>query len=220
MDGKVEKTLGYPAQKRVSAKYGVGTFAYTTVTERMPRILAQVVDALNKLEASIRECHGDAGVEELKAIIGHVSELRYQMQTDKPMVPITSGPDVQQWNAVFAVYRKELQGAEPSWFTVSWLFAECFMYRKIADFIKRSSILKSVDPFASKKEDSYRAVLPQVTSLAHFLLELLRKPHKDTRLEFEHLLLLCLWGNRIDLSMMATVDSYDNSFSELDSDLK
>lgn len=35
------------------------TFAYTTVTERMPRILAQVVDALNKLEASIRECHGD-----------------------------------------------------------------------------------------------------------------------------------------------------------------
>lgn len=35
------------------------TFAYTTVTERMPRILAQVVDALNKLEASVREGHGD-----------------------------------------------------------------------------------------------------------------------------------------------------------------
>lgn len=53
-----------------------------------------------------------------------------------------------------------------------------------------SSILKSLDPFASKKEDSYRAVLPQVTSLAHFLLELINKPHKDTRLEFEHLLLV------------------------------
>lgn len=76
-------------------------------------------------------------MEELKTIIGYVSELRYQMQTDKSMVPITCGPDVQQWNAVFAVYRKELQGAEPSWFAVSWLFAECFMYRKIADFIKR-----------------------------------------------------------------------------------
>lgn len=57
------------------------------------------------------------------------------------MVPITCGPDVQQWNAVFAVYRNELQGAEPSWFTVSWLFAECFMYRKIADFIKRRYVL-------------------------------------------------------------------------------
>lgn len=38
------------------------TFAYKTVTERMPRILAQVVDALNKLEASIRERHGDVSV--------------------------------------------------------------------------------------------------------------------------------------------------------------
>lgn len=53
-----------------------------------------------------------------------------------------------------------------------------------------SSILKSVDPFVSQKEESYRAVLAQVTSLAHFLLELLRKPHKETRLEFEHLLLV------------------------------
>lgn len=53
-----------------------------------------------------------------------------------------------------------------------------------------SSILKGVDPFASQKENSYRAVLPQVTSLAHFLVELLHKPHKDTRLEFEHLLLV------------------------------
>lgn len=76
-------------------------------------------------------------MEELKTIIGHVSELRYQMQTDKPMLPITCGPDVQQWSAVFAVYRKELQGAEPSWFSVSWLFSECYMYRKIADFILR-----------------------------------------------------------------------------------
>lgn len=77
-----------------------------------------------------------AGVEELKSIIGKVSELRYQMQTDKAMKPISCGPDVQQWNSVFTVYRKELGGAEPTWFSVSWLFAECFMYRKIADIIQ------------------------------------------------------------------------------------
>ena len=71
----------------------------------------------------------------MKATIGKVSELRYQMQTDKPMAAITCGPDVEQWSAVFAVYRKEL-GAEPSWFSVSWLFSECFMYRKIADIIQ------------------------------------------------------------------------------------
>jgi hypothetical protein len=56
---KVDKTVGYPTEKRVSAKYGMGTFAYKTVTERMPRILTQVVDTLNKLEATVRERHGD-----------------------------------------------------------------------------------------------------------------------------------------------------------------
>lgn len=148
-------------------------------------------------------------MEELKGIIGELSELRYQMQTDKPMDPITCGPDVQQWNAVFEVYRKEL-GTEPSWFSVSWLFSECFMYRKIADIIQRrlisglllsakdsfcffcfsSSLLKDLDPFAIQKEESYRAVLPHTISLAHFLVTLTHKPHKDTRMEFEHLLLV------------------------------
>ena len=79
-------------------------------------------------------------MEELKTAIGQVSELRYQMQTDKVMVPISHGLDVQQWNAVFDVYRKDL-GAEPSWFSVSWLFAECYMYRKISDIIQSRHII-------------------------------------------------------------------------------
>lgn len=94
-----------------------------------------------------------------------------------------------------------------------------------------------MDPFASQKQESFGAVLPQLKSLARFVLELLQKPHKDTNMEFQHLLLvsmilnvstsmpvetlqLCLWGNRVDLSMMASVESYDASFSQMDSDLK
>ena len=75
-------------------------------------------------------------MEDLKSVIGQISKMRYEMLTDKPMVPISNGPDVDQWNTVFQVYEKELEGAEPSWFSVSWLFAECYMYRKIADVIK------------------------------------------------------------------------------------
>lgn len=75
-------------------------------------------------------------MEELKTTIGKISELRYQMQTDKPMEPISLGPDVVLWNTVFDVYRREL-GSEPTWFSVSWLFAECFMYRKIADILNK-----------------------------------------------------------------------------------
>lgn len=215
----VQKTDGYPVEKRVSAKYK-GTFAYKTVTERMPRILAQVVDSLTKLEPSMRERHKDAGVEELKVVIGRISELRYQMQTDKPMTPIISGKDVDAWIAVFTVYQQELQGTEPTWFTVSWLFAECYMYRKIFDIIQSSTLLKDIDPFSNQKEESFKAMLPQITSMAKFLCELIHKSNRDMRMEFEHLVLLCLWGNRIDLSMLATMDSYDGSISLLDSDLK
>ena len=193
----------------------------------MPRILGTVVDSLNRLESSVRGRYHEvsrfshtagswrgrgsqlqAGVEELKTIIGKVSELRYQMQTDKAMEPIARGPDVQQWNSVFEVYRKELSGKEPTWFSVSWLFAECFMYRKIAEIIQTrqaldysqrilfikdtlfSSILKDLDPFSSQKQDSFKAFLPQLCSLAHFLLNLLQRSHKDTHMEFQHLLLV------------------------------
>ena len=130
------------------------------------------------------------------------------MQTDKAMEPISCGPDVTQWNSVFEVYRKELGGAEPTWFSVSWLFAECFMYRKIADIIQsrlvlvqhnsnslavsNSSLLKDVDPFASQKQDSFRAILPQLKTLASFVLELLNKQNQDTRMEFQHLLLVSI----------------------------
>ena len=52
-----------------------------------------------------------------------------------------------------------------------------------------------MDPFSSQKQESFEVVLPQLKSLAQFLLELIHKPHKphkDTRMEFEHLLLVSI----------------------------
>jgi len=51
------------------------------------------------------------------------------------MVTIQVGSDVKEWGVVFETYRKVLGGEEPSWFNVSWLFAECYMYRKIAEIL-------------------------------------------------------------------------------------
>ena len=72
----------------------------------------------------------------MKSVISHLSELRYQMQTNKPMTPLQSGLDVQEWSTVFDVYRKALEGTEPQWFKVSWLFAECYMYRRIQEMLQ------------------------------------------------------------------------------------
>ena len=69
-------------------------------------------------------------------MIAKLSELRYAMQTSKPMIPIEFGVDVKEWSQVFDAYRSQLQGEEPQWFAVSWLFAECYMYRKIAEILQ------------------------------------------------------------------------------------
>ena len=69
----------------------------------------------------------------MKAVISQLSELRYQLQTDKPMDPIKHGSDVKEWASVFNDYCREFNGENPRWFAVSWLFAECFMYRKIME---------------------------------------------------------------------------------------
>ncbi len=63
----------------------------------------------------------------MKAVLSELSRLRYQLQTNKTLECVEEGSDTEQWRRVFASYQ------ENNWFTVSWLFAECHMYRKIAE---------------------------------------------------------------------------------------
>ena len=80
-----------------------------------------------------------AGTEDVKSVISKLSELRYQLETDKPMEAIAHGDDIKEWAAVFDVYRSKFKGENPKWFAVSWLFAECFMYRKMVETIRERS---------------------------------------------------------------------------------
>lgn len=219
MAAGLTQTPGYPVSKRMSPRYE-GTFAYVTVKDRMPRILTQVIDTIHREQEKLKELHGEAGTEDVKSAIGQLSELRYEMQTSKPMVPIKVGVDVKEWAMVFDAYRSQLQGEEPQWFSVSWLFAECYMYRKIAEVLHTSTFLKDFDPFAAQKEASFRSSLPQITALIGYLSRLIgqsKHSPSELRVEFEHLLLLCLWGNKMDLSMMASVDDYDGGQEHLSS---
>jgi hypothetical protein len=69
--------------------------------------------------------------EELKDVIGSFSKLKNEVQTNKPIEVLTSdGPDVSSWNAYYERER-ERQNEEPRWFHTSWLYAECYMYRRI-----------------------------------------------------------------------------------------
>eukprot|EP00731_Ephydatia_muelleri_P036237 Em0221g2a len=216
---ELAQTPGYPVAKRMSAKYE-GTFAYVTLKERMPKVLTQVIDTIHREEKSIYSQFGEDGTDDVKRVLSQLSELRYQLQTNKPMSSIESGEDVKEWKAAFDSIRKckRLQGSQPSWYSVSWLFAECFMYRKIADILKSSKYLKDYDPFGAQKEQSFAMCLDDIAAVGKYLNSMLSVPSTDRspahlRVEFEHLLLLTLWGNKMDLSMISTVANYDTGRS-------
>ena len=57
------------------------------------------------------------------------------MQTDKEIEPILNGEDLREWETVFAVYRNK-RGGNPRWLQVSWLFFECYAYRKVTELIQ------------------------------------------------------------------------------------
>ena len=57
--------------------------------------------------------------------------LRYEMQTNKPIVPLVDSlPCSKAWNAYLAAVG-EREGTV-AWFSSSWMLTECYMYRRSA----------------------------------------------------------------------------------------
>jgi len=73
----------------------------------------------------------------VKVVISRLSELRHHLLTNKPMEPVVHGDDIELWETVFNKYREKFSGENPKWFSVSWLFAECYMYRKMMEVIRQ-----------------------------------------------------------------------------------
>ena len=90
--------------------------------------------------------------EELKTIVGLLSRLKYELQTDKPLTTLEEGSDCtddcEVWNNFITI----LPGERNSYFKACWLYAECYLYRKIYSFFKISRTLKTYDYFAKQKE--------------------------------------------------------------------
>jgi hypothetical protein len=199
-------TPGYPVGKRLSAKCD-GTFGALTLKERLPKVLTQIIDTIHQYQTTAKENNGQAGTDAVKSVMSGLTELRYRMQTNKSMLPITTGDDVGPWGEAMDAYREELQG-EPVWYGVSWLFFECYMYRKVMEIIRNEPLMSEYDPFNIQKESSFTESIEQIKSVAKQLVNFIEKPSLNEG-GFQKFLLLSLWGNKMDLSMAVTMESYD-----------
>ncbi|KAK7488684.1 hypothetical protein BaRGS_00020137 [Batillaria attramentaria] len=197
-------TDGVP--ESLSPKYE-SSFAYYTVHSRLPVILAQTADNLCRRKNDILKKYGQDAADELKFIIGKISKLRYEVQTNKPMLPLEGdGPDVAVWNDELAAQTAASENGEPpKWYTATWLYLECYFYRALNDFVRLAPKLAGLDLFGDQKRTAYNNSYHAVESLLTYLMEVTTGLQKGTEKDideiFSEFLQVALWGNKCDLSI-------------------
>lgn len=188
------------------------TFAYQSTIKRWPMILTNIIDRMVKINNALLD-EGDHQSEKLKhgkMIISQISELKYQCARDKEL-----GPIVDDGGENLVLYNEELKKAKAAnkstWFTASWLFAECYLYRRLNSFFTTSEHWKTFDPFHEPKSSclqaSFPAILKLATTLNLSILNLNANDPDQLRTSFRGFLLASLWGNATDLSLLPTISS-------------
>lgn len=169
------------------------------MSTRVPVILTNIVDRINREREHIIERYGEVCREELKLCIGEISKLKYELQTDKEMtqLPGTSS-DQSEWN-------KLLEEISPnnSYFSSVWLYAECYIYRRLKTVFEMTQTLKDFDYFENSKQLELSKSMSSISRVVNTVNEfnaVSRTPNEIGDF-FCRILKQDLWGNRNDLSI-------------------
>jgi hypothetical protein len=164
------------------------SFAYKTMTTRIPAILQTVIE-------------DHAGV--YPPQINHaLHELYAEIKQGQPVrPPARSAPDSESWTEAWHPYRQQ------SWLDIPWYFAESYFYRRLLEAVayfgapgpglspKQAQRWAGLDPFLPRKQAELNNETPwQILALA------LRQAASNSGDSFRALLQYCMWGNRVDLS--------------------
>jgi len=193
---------GVPLHAPLSAKYK-DTFAYPTIKDRCPVILCKVIDHLHRERNNIGRDLGQEAMEGLYKVVEELSKLRYEMQTDKPIVDIVDDTgNALVWND----YLKKQKNSEnnPTWYRSAWLWVECYMYRRISQALNLTGVkqLRNLDFFEQQKQEGFYGSLSSMKMLGKWVLDELDNT-SDLDRTWTTLVQVCLWGNKCDLSISA-----------------
>ena len=138
-----------------------------------------------------------------------MSRLRYELLTNKPLMPITDdAADVKVWNDFLSFLKEESEGGQnPTWFGARWLAAECFVYRRLLESLRNNSTeLANFDFFAKQKRESFYGSLSAISNLLATTRDTWPTTTEKTTADKSKLIALIkisLWGNKCDLSISA-----------------
>ncbi|MBN3300168.1 ARMT1 methyltransferase, partial [Amia calva] len=194
------------------------SFAFFTVKDRLPTILTKVIDTIHRNKNAFFKQHGEEGIKAEKGAIAILSKLRNELQTDKPVLPLTDGRvDMDMWNQYMQRQQALLGDSEPpSWFKSSWLYVECYMYRRIQEAIHLNPPISDYDAFRDGKVQSFFESQQAIMAICTYLSLMICMRHNILSHPILCHLQVSLWGNKCDLSISAGQENSQKS-SPLDS---
>lgn len=188
-----------PPRTPLSPKYHK-SFAYRTFRQRTPNMLSEMMATLKAREPRIVEQFGEYAHFDLRCVIWSLEILRNEIVENKPFKQLyDKKPDSQMWNDII---KKLIIREKNQWFSSDWMFAECYLYRRISGAFKRTRVLKDFDYFGMQKLCSFRSVVYLLLAVLSGTRNLAR-----SRKNLQLMLKLSLWSNRCDLSITKEVPS-------------
>lgn len=193
-----------PPNAPLSAKYK-RSFAYYTIQERLPIIITKILDQVTRDKDEIGGMfNGEETKDDIKEVIANMSQLKYELQTNKELAPLYGNEaDKDVWNTFI-----EQLGNDRAYFSVKWLYAECYLYRRIKSIFEQTKSLKEYDCFRKQKCSAFIASLPSMRSVIKYTDEFYinHATADESTIDqiedfFYKLLRINLWGNRCDLSI-------------------
>lgn len=115
------------------------------------------------------------------------------------------------WNKAYDDLKLELGEDKLTWFKGPWLYAECYMYRRIREaMLLCKSPLSQYDPFEKAKLEAHELSLKSVCQLITSLCPLNYSDEKNKPDLMRHRFNICmealLWANKNDLSLSSGND--------------
>ncbi|XP_053962988.1 damage-control phosphatase ARMT1-like isoform X1 [Anastrepha ludens] len=183
-----------PRHTLLSARYKQ-SFAYKTMCFRLPGILNNIAEDISINTENIIAEFGEEIRKDVQSIISRILKLKYKLENDCVMKTFDGNErDKSLWNDLL----KELNTDSNTFLRACWLYAECYVYRRLYCFFENHTTLKAYDYFSHNKRNAF------VTS-TDSMLEILRDlKTMETHISDDYLKLLLklnLWGNRCDLSI-------------------
>lgn len=179
-----------------------GTMANETAQVRWTRIVSDMVDDVGEsLQASTVS---NEQQQEGKAIQSALETMRQEIQNDAELTPINDTDADVQWFTSQLERRPKL-----SWQAAPWLFAECYLYRRVQSIFATSRYWRGYDVFKRQKNSTFVKSRTAVEELAARYLSTFQKGTGDSATEDQRFLLfsemtqVALWGNATDLSLLS-----------------